>query len=173
MIASPRARTHDLCCAPSVSAARAWIQPHAALSELARRSTLGGRTRGYREMVSPDTVRLLRWHAGLYGDALDPESVSDATAAGQRVSEGVAVFVSVLDRFNHELNGPRPSESVVAESDDVPRDVAYSASQVTAMLRVADHRDLAERVDTTWNAALAGDIDDLAEHIEQEHRLGP
>jgi len=89
------------------------------------------------------------------------------------VSEAVAAFVSVLDRFNHELNGLRPSESVVAESDDVPRDVAYSVSQVTAMLRAADAADLAERVDTAWNGVLAGDIDDLAEHIEQEHRTGP
>jgi hypothetical protein len=123
------------------------------------------------ELVSPETVRLLRWHAGLYGH--DPESVSGATATGQRVSEAVAAFVSVLDRFNHELNGLRPSESVVAESDDVPRDVAYSVSQVTAMLRAADAADLAERVDTAWNGVLAGDIDDLAEHIEQEHRTGP
>jgi hypothetical protein len=123
-------------------------------------------------MVSPDTVRLLLWHAGLQGDALDPESVSGATATDQRVSEAATAFLIVLERLNEELNGPRPSERVEAGSGDVPRDVAYAVSEVTRMLRDADANDAAGRVDTAWNAVLAGDIDDLAEHVELEHRPG-
>jgi hypothetical protein len=123
-------------------------------------------------MVSPDTVRLLRWHAGLEDDALDPKSVSGATAAGQRLDETVRGFLSVLERVNVELNGPLPSERIGAGTDDVPRDVAYAVSEVTRMLRDAEQHDAAARVDTAWNAVLAGDIDDLAEHVELGHRLG-
>jgi hypothetical protein len=124
-------------------------------------------------MVSSETARLLRWHAGLDADALDPASVSGATAAGRPASEAVAAFLSVLGRVNHELNGAHPSEGVSAKPEDVPRDVAYSVSEVAAMLRRADEHELAGRVDTAWNAVLAGDIDDLTEHIELEHRPGP
>jgi hypothetical protein len=125
-------------------------------------------------MVSPDTVRLLCWHAGLQGDALDPESVSGATAAGQRVGKAVTEFLLVLERANHELNGPHPSERVGDGSvDHVPRSVAYAVSEVTGRLRDAEEHDLARRIDTAWNAVLAGDIDDIAEHVELEHRPGP
>jgi hypothetical protein len=124
-------------------------------------------------MVSPDRVRLLCWHAGLQGDALDPESVSGATATGQRVSEAVTAFLLVLERANHELNGPRPSDRVGDGSvDHVPRSVAYAVSEVTGMLRDAEEHDLAGRIDAAWNVVLAGDIDDLAEHVELEHRPG-
>ena len=121
-------------------------------------------------MVSPDTVRLLRWHAGLQDNALDPEAVSGATAAGQRVGEAVTGFLLVLEQVNRELNGPRPSERIGVGTDDVPRDVAYAVSEVTRMLRDAEAHDAAGRVDTAWNAVLAGDIDDLAEHVALEHR---
>jgi hypothetical protein len=124
-------------------------------------------------MVSSDTVRLLCWHAGLEGDALDPESVSGATATGQRVSEAVTAFLVVLERANHELNGPSPSDRGGDGSDDqVPRSVAYAVSEVTGMLRDAEEHELAGRVDAAWNAVLAGDVDDLAEHVELEHRPG-
>ena len=121
-------------------------------------------------MVSLDTIRLLLWHAGLRDGALDPESVSGATATGQGVGEAVAGFLLVLERVNRELNGPSPSGRIGVGSDDVPRDVAYAVSEVTRMLRAAEAQDAAGRVDTAWNAVLAGDIDDLAEHVEGEHR---
>ena len=57
--------------------------------------------------------------------------------------------------------------------DHVPRSVAYAVSEVTAMLRDAEEHDLAGRIDTAWNAVLAGDIDNLAAHIELEYRPGP
>ena len=121
-------------------------------------------------MVSSDTISLLRWHAGLQDDALDPESVSGATASGQRVGDAVTGFLLVLQRVNRERNGSRPSERLGVASDDVPRDVAYAVSEVTRMLRAAEAQDAAGRVDTAWNAVLAGDIDDLAEHVELEHQ---
>jgi hypothetical protein len=40
------------------------------------------------------------------------------------------------------------------------------------MLRDAEEHDLAGRIDAAWNVVLAGDIDDLAEHVELEHRPG-
>ena len=94
-------------------------------------------------MVSPETVRLLRLHAGLEGTA--PESLAGAAFSGEGVSEAVTTFVAVLERLNHELNGPRPSESFVGASD-VQREVAYSVSEVTGALR------------------------DAGQHIEDEHR---
>ena len=121
-------------------------------------------------MVSADTIRLLLWHAGLRDDAPDPGSVSGATPTGQGVGEAVTGFLLVLERVNRELNGPRPSERIGVSPDDVPRDVAYAVSEVTRMLRDAEAQDAARRVDTAWNAVLAGDVDDLAEHVEGEHR---
>ena len=83
--------------------------------------------------------------------------------------------MAVLDRLNREMNGPQPSEALTGEDDVVPREVAYAIVEVARMLRDADRVVEAWAVDTAWAAILAGDIDDLAEHVEAEHaaRSGP
>lgn len=115
-------------------------------------------------MVSDETLRLLRWHAGLDGDPLDPVSVSGSTAAGAATSVGPAVraFLDVLQRLNIELNGAVPSNARGDDRDDsVPRSAAYAVSEVSRMLRVAGQEGAARATDAAWSAVLAGDIDDV------------
>lgn len=120
-------------------------------------------------MVTAETLRLLRWHAGLDGDALDPSSVSGASAtrAGQDVA--VAACLHALDALNHELNGLLPSTSDTGD-DAVPRSVAYAVAEIARILRASGDEDGAWQVDTAWSAVLAGDIDDIPAHVAGERR---
>jgi hypothetical protein len=121
-------------------------------------------------MVTAETVRLLRWHAGLEGDALDGASVSGATAVAGAVAAAVADCLRVLGSLNVELNGPHPSGHTSLRADAVPRGAAYAVSEVSRMLRAAGRDDAAWQVDTAWNAVLAGDVDDVAKHVAGEQR---
>jgi hypothetical protein len=120
-------------------------------------------------MVSPETLRLLRWHGGLDGDALDPSSVSGASAAGAGQDVAVAACLRTFDALNHELNGLPPSTSA-ARDDAVPRSVAYAVAEIARMLRASGDEDGAWQVDTAWTAVLAGDIEDIPEHVRAERR---
>lgn len=120
-------------------------------------------------MVTSETLRLLRWHAGLDGDPLDPTSVSGAAAAHAGQTVAVATCLRVLDALNRELNGSVPSTSGTGD-DAVPRSVVYAVAEIARMLRVSGDEEGAWRVDTAWSAVLAGDIDDIPAHIDAEHR---
>jgi hypothetical protein len=124
-------------------------------------------------MSNPDTTGRLRWHAGL----LDlPHSESPTIAActwpvGERspkLGDAVADFIDALQALNHELNGAVPSDSI-SGADTVSRGAAYAVAEVIRML---DENGKAQHerwmVETAWLAVLAGDIDDLDEHIAQE-----
>lgn len=110
---------------------------------------------------------LLRWHAGLEGNSLDPASVAGATANEGDASRAVESFIEALDRFNRDQNGATPSASTTG-LDTVPVSAAYSVSEVTRMLRASGLDDLAWDVDAAWNAVLAGDIDDIVEQVALE-----
>ena len=124
-------------------------------------------------MISKHTRQRLRWHAGLDGDPLDPLSVSGSLAAGRGVERAVNDFFDVMRQLNYAMNGDVPSEVVTGDDDLVPRDVAYAVSEVARQLGDTAHVIEAWEVDVAWNAVLAGDIDDLAEHIEHERRANP
>jgi hypothetical protein len=125
-------------------------------------------------VISDETRQLLRWHAGLDGDPLDPLSVCGSLAAGHGLERALAELIEVMSRLNRELNGNVPSEAMGGGPDDpVPRDVAYAIFEVARELRDAAHVVDAWAVDVAWNAVLAGDIDDLVDHIEYERRTGP
>lgn len=124
-------------------------------------------------MVSRETTQLLRWHAGLEGDALDVRSVSGSLAAGGDVEHAMSDFIEAMARLNQEMNGAQPSAAVDGKEDYISRDVAYAVAEVTRMLRDAARVIEAWAVDTAWNAVLAGDIDDMAEHLEAEKRARP
>jgi hypothetical protein len=121
---------------------------------------------------SEETVERLKWHAG-FGerpvDAATP-SISDCTAPKSSVAESlplaIADFVDALEALNRELNGDVPSETIEGKADSVPRSVAYSVAEAASMLRDAGQDDWS--VNTAWEAVLAGDIDDLHEHLELE-----
>jgi|HubBroStandDraft_6_1064221.scaffolds.fasta_scaffold133489_3 hypothetical protein len=121
-------------------------------------------------MVSSDTLRLLRWHAGLGGDPLDADSVSGATATGLGVSVAVAAFLQVLELLNHEMNGPRPAAIAAVGDDEVPREAAYAVAEVSRLLRAAENEDAARQIDAAWSAVLAGDVHDVIENVAEERR---
>jgi hypothetical protein len=128
-------------------------------------------------MVSPETIRHLLWHAGLEShSAGSAPSISECTAnRGQleRLDDAVADFVAAMQSLNLEFNGSVPSESG-PHQDQVPRQVAYAVSEVSRMLHdrsgkeAADPHHAAWRVETAWNAVLAGDIDDIGQHLRDE-----
>lgn len=111
----------------------------------------------------------IRQHAGLGDAGLAPATVSAVTAEGSPddIEAAASDFVAALNDYNRELNGPVPSTGMGSGSDTVPRDVAYSVGEVTRMLRETGAERSAWRVETAWSAVLAGDIDDLGEHLAE------
>lgn len=110
----------------------------------------------------------IRRHAGLGEPSLAPDTVSTATSNGNPgdIDSAASDFVAALNDYNRDLNEPVPSSSV--GSDSVPRDVAYAVGEVTRMLRESGADRSAWRVETAWLAVLAGDIDNLGEHLAEE-----
>jgi hypothetical protein len=131
--------------------------------------------------VSTETKERLRWHAGL-GAVVETSvpSVSDCTGAEGPAGlyEAAADLLATLARLNHELNGETPSESADFATE-IPRDPVYALAVVIRLLRDANDKspgfseagsfaDAAGLVETAWAAVLAGDIDDLPQHVSQE-----
>jgi hypothetical protein len=113
----------------------------------------------------------IAWHAGLSeAGALPPGSVSAVTSGGDPADIEAATtdFIGTLDKYNRELNGPVPSETVDPRDDSVPRSLAYAVGEVVRMLRASGSDRAALRVETTWQAVLAGDVDDIDEHLVEE-----
>jgi hypothetical protein len=113
----------------------------------------------------------LRWHAGLDDRTFDETAltVSAATVRGRpaEVEAATADFVDALDSFNRELNGESPS-SELSGLDVVPVGVAYAVAEVARMLRDSGANHSAWVVETAWLAVLAGDVDDVREHVALE-----
>jgi hypothetical protein len=70
------------------------------------------------------------------------------------------------------LNGATPSEQLKGE-DSIPIVLVYAVTEALRFLRERAPGDnsvrrLAWRSETAWSAVLAGDIDDIEEHIQQE-----
>jgi hypothetical protein len=82
-------------------------------------------------VVAPETLELIRWHAGLSGDPSDPASVSGAVAGGGPIDAAVDSFIDALQRLNLELNGPKPSEVIGDPDDGVSRRAAYAVAEVS------------------------------------------
>lgn len=133
----------------------------------------GSATCQARGVITDATRKLLLWHAGLQGDPLDPSSISGSTAAGHNVAHAVADLLDAMALLNREMNGPEPSQVSGVSDDGVPRSVAYAVSEVVRQLGSSAHVIEAWQIDVAWNAVLAGDIDDLADHIELERRTNP
>jgi hypothetical protein len=124
-------------------------------------------------MVAEDTIGLLRWHAGLEGDPPDPDSVSGSLALRRGVDQAFNRFIDVLDALNQELNGPQPSAQIGEKAESIPIRAAYAVAEVARMLGDTAHVIEAWEVDTAWLAVLAGDIDDLRQHLAEEHTARP
>jgi len=97
----------------------------------------------------------------------DGSFVSDALLVGRGAQTAVAAFIDALQRLNLAINGSKPSETI-ADDKELPIHLVYAVAEVSRMLRAEGLDDLAWDADTAWLAVLAGDIDDLQEHVAFE-----
>ncbi len=131
-------------------------------------------------MVSRETTRLLRWHAGL--DDVPPLEVKSICWCATRerhldgLDEALASFLEGMSSLNRELNGDVPSEVVTGGADAIPISVAYAVAEVSRWLRDYEGdeegrgraSEAAWLVDAAWSAVQAGDIDDIAQHVRDQ-----
>jgi hypothetical protein len=124
--------------------------------------------------ASEDTTKRVLWHAGL-GESTRQAGAAVVDCTGpagdaSRLDDALDDLVQTMAALNRELNGEVPSATTEG-AEQIPRKLAYAIAEITRMLReesgLPDH---AWRVETAWNAVLAGDIDDLDEHLRNERR---
>lgn len=116
------------------------------------------------------------WHAGfLERRGATVPSIWEASRSGdaETLSAALDDLVAAFVALNRDLNGDVPSASVGSESDSVPRSVAAAVSEISQLLRRYPGSDpVATKavwvVDVAWDAVVAGDIDDLEEHLRLE-----
>jgi hypothetical protein len=107
-------------------------------------------------------------------------SIAECTARGSavadRLRDALEDILVTLGDLNHELNGPIPSGAVDV-AHQIPRDIVYAVTEIVRMLRSPDANadqlrnardEAAWSVETAWSAVLAGDIDDLRQHVDDE-----
>jgi len=138
-------------------------------------------------MITQDTINRFRWHAGLEGSLLEEQSISsileskDITKSSLRGA--LTSIVPIFEVLNHELNGMSPSGTIMITDvpPEIPRELAYAIAEIVRMLRDCEHEAVSDaeknelglmawRVETAWLAVLAGDIDDISEHLQEEER---
>jgi hypothetical protein len=116
----------------------------------------------------PEALRSrFRSHAGL-----DQPTSSSSIFTDDGRPAAHADLLEAFELLNTHLNGPAPSETTTAGPDTrvIPADVAYAVSEITTMLRKAGDADHASAIEVAWNGVLAGDIDDIHEHVRLEQR---
>lgn len=131
-------------------------------------------------MLSQQTLERLRWHVAPYEERERAiiegvPSIAAATASDAPANEVATAIADVFDTLavlNHELNGPTPSEN----TDPVvllPRQLVYAMTEIIQMLRECCAEGAARRIETAWQAILAGGIDDISEHVRLEEEWRP
>lgn len=123
------------------------------------------------------------WHAGL-NKPLDIENMANLSielwqpSSKARLEAAFDSLMRSLSRLNTELNGVVPSESA-QRNGTIPSRLAYAVAEIGRMSREARDkvaspifRDLIDgklrRMEVAWLAVLAGDIDDIKGHLEEE-----
>lgn len=121
-------------------------------------------------MSTDPTERRLLQHAGLESSsgALTVSAATVEPVEARQLAEAVSDFLTLLDVLNHELNGAEPSAAISGKAETVSTGVAYAVAEVVRMLRDADADREAWQVETGWLAVLAGDVDDVLQHIADE-----
>jgi hypothetical protein len=121
--------------------------------------------------ASDEVIEHVRRHAGLRTFDHQAASISDCTGpdgATANLDEALENLVAVLAVLNLQLNGAIPSETPYG-ADQIPRTLAYAIAEIVRMLREQPTSSAAaSTVDSAWAAILAGDIDDLREHLKLE-----
>ena len=130
-------------------------------------------------MVTSTTIERLRWHAGLHRiDAGDAPSIASSTwprghmskAFNQAVEDCLTTLVTLNRELNHEGSSP------VAE---VPRKLVYAMTEISWIIRECSEKAREEteaslfsraawRLETAWSAVIAGDIEDILNHVRLE-----
>jgi hypothetical protein len=134
--------------------------------------------------INARTAERLRWHAGFSVSLEDGSpSISTCTLPGRssdvkQMEAAISDLLATLAKLNLELNGAVPSLTDGGQAD-VPRDVAYAVTEIIRLLRnradesgdTAASKVVARTAwiaEVAWSAVLAGDIDDLKRHVNQE-----
>lgn len=134
-------------------------------------------------MITDATVNWLCWHAGLKDGGHNlSSSIADCTYSGEdamsRLEAAVVDCLNALDVLNREINGPIPSATSIRAAV-LPRNVVYAATEITRMLRESGRGarsmrykkfldEAVRKIEVGWSAVLAGDIDNILEHVVHE-----
>ena len=128
-------------------------------------------------MIDSRIISRLQWHAGLF-ELVESEatSISDYVARGRGVDDALwAAIEDVLDilsELNVQVNGQAPSEMISGKEENFPRVLVYAVMEILRYLESLPKGEAANRghwlVMTAWSAVLAGDIDDIRQHLRDE-----
>lgn len=134
-------------------------------------------------MIKTETLERLRQHAGLC-QAPSPSfpTIADCTAPRADLLQKLWLagedVISTLGALNYELNGATPSSGQICVAL-IPRSLVYAMTEIIRMVREllpavreSSQRSrievLAKQIESAWSAVLAGDVDDLHQHLAQE-----
>jgi len=130
-------------------------------------------------MEKANTTSQLRYHAGLdQQEKLSSPSLADVLWRKESTQEALEDVLRILQALNIEMNGEIPSESSNREQH-FSRALIYAVSETIRLVRHSANEapndalrnDLdksARRIEMAWSAVLAGDIDNLKNHITEE-----
>lgn len=132
-------------------------------------------------MIHLNTINKICYHAGIY-ESLDfkVSPIVDLLWKRQDLNEAVKDILNIFQMLNIELNSEVPSEDCVGE-EHIPRRLVYAVGEILLITRLAAEKaatnDLryevmraARQIEIGWLAVMAGDIDDIVEHIILEER---
>jgi hypothetical protein len=126
-----------------------------------------------------DATELLAFHAGLHQSSKrNVPSLFDALDSNVQVEESTEDALGILNELNILFNGEIPSESTTS-INEFPRRLVYAVSELIGFAhKTATHNKdpkaaeqaarAALRIEIAWSAVLAGDIDDLLDHVAGE-----
>ncbi len=127
-------------------------------------------------MAERETGGWLLWHAGIaerQGATVPSIWEATKTGDGEALNAALDDLVAAFVVLNRDLNGDAPSASIGPGRPHVPRSVAVAVSEINQLLRRYPGTNPGVKrgvwvVDAAWDAVLAGDVDDLAEHLSLE-----
>ena len=128
-----------------------------------------------------NAIENLRRHAGFDANVkLDVLPLVDALDQNLPLNASLNDVLRLMQSINVEMNGQVPSESFDSTLQ-LPRILVYTVQELIRILRQAKYKlnpdtdkllpFAAWKLETAWLAVLAGDIDDIFEHITAEQMM--
>jgi len=130
-------------------------------------------------MIEPSTPTRILYHAGLGEDAsANVPSISEVARNNGPLSTSLNDLLDTLEQLNLEVNGNDPTDIESGQSS-FPRQLVYAVHELICELRRAPRKDsqsqsreernaAAWTLEIAWTAILAGDIENIRQHIQQE-----